>query len=272
MTDKYAVIGHPIGHSKSPFIHSEFANQCEQDMEYTAIEVPLDGLEPSLKQLRDILKLKGINITVPFKEQAWALANTLSERAKRAGAINTLIFNSDGTMHGDNTDGAGLCRDLLNHHVELKDQRILILGAGGAARGVIQPLLRQQPQAVVIANRTIDKATQLADAFSDMGNITGGGFDDITGQFDLIINATSASLQGEVPALSARILSPDTSCYDMMYGEKDTAFIRWAKQHGVKKTMDGLGMLIEQAAEAFFLWRHEKPDTQAVIKLLKKAK
>ena len=162
MTDNYAVIGNPISHSKSPLIHSEFARQTEQDMAYTAIEVPLDGFTDSLKQLRDVLKLRGINITVPFKEQAWQQIENKSERAMRAGAINTILFNQDGSMYGENTDGIGLCQDLtVNHAVSLKDKRILLLGAGGAARGVVEPILAHQPKALFIANRTASKACLL---------------------------------------------------------------------------------------------------------------
>ncbi|WP_438970801.1 shikimate dehydrogenase [Methylophaga sp.] len=269
MTDKYAVIGHPISHSKSPLIHSEFAKQTEQDIEYTAIEVPLNGLANSLKQLHDILKFKGINITVPFKEEAWQLVDEKSERAQRAGAINTLIFKSDGSLYGENTDGLGLCQDLLNNHIALKGQRILLLGAGGAARGVIEPLLSYQPKELFIANRTVSKAEQLAALFADLGPVKGGGFNAIQPEFDLVINATAASLQGEVPPLPDKLLAANASCYDMMYSENDTAFITWAKNHGAGKAIDGLGMLVEQAAEAFLIWRNIKPDTQAIIKSIR---
>jgi shikimate dehydrogenase len=270
MTDKYAVIGNPIKHSKSPLIHSAFAKQTDQDLEYSAIEVPVDALQSSLIQLRDILKLKGINITVPFKEQVWQQLDNKSERAERAGAVNTLIFNEDGSMFGDNTDGVGLCRDLTdNHAVELKGKRILLLGAGGAARGVIAPLLGYEPAELFVANRTASKAEALADLFNDLGHINGGGFDDITPGFDVVINATAASLQGEVPPLPDDLLAEHATCYDMMYSDNDTAFISWAKQHGAAKTIDGLGMLVEQAAEAFHLWRGVMPDTQAVLQQLR---
>ena len=270
MTDKYAVIGNPISHSKSPLIHSEFARQTEQDLEYTAIEVPQDALESSLSQLRDILKLKGINITVPFKEQAWQLVENQSNRAKRAGAINTLVFNDDGSMYGDNTDGVGLCRDLTdNNSIELRGKRILLLGAGGAARGVIEPLLGYDPLELFVANRTASKAHALADLFSDLGHIRGGGFEDIKPPYDVVINATAASLQGEVPPLPDNLLADNAACYDMMYSDSDTAFISWAKQHGAAKTIDGLGMLVEQAAEAFRLWRGVMPDTRSVMALIR---
>ncbi|KGM07373.1 Shikimate 5-dehydrogenase I alpha [Methylophaga thiooxydans] len=270
MTDNYAVIGNPISHSKSPLIHSEFARQTEQDMAYTAIEVPLDGFTDSLKQLRDVLKLRGINITVPFKEQAWQQIENKSERAMRAGAINTILFNQDGSMYGENTDGIGLCQDLtVNHAVSLKDKRILLLGAGGAARGVVEPILAHQPKALFIANRTASKAEQLATIFAELGTVRGGGFDDITAQFDVVINATAASLQGDVPPLPDNLLADNACCYDMMYSDNDTAFITWAKNHGAAKTIDGLGMLVEQAAEAFRLWRGIKPATNHVIAMFR---
>jgi len=270
MTDNYAVIGNPISHSKSPLIHSEFARQTEQDMAYTAIEVPLDGFANSLKQLRDVLKLRGINITVPFKEQAWQQIENKSERAMRAGAINTILFNQDGSMYGENTDGIGLCQDLtVNHAVSLKDKRILLLGAGGAARGVVEPILAHQPKALFIANRTASKAEQLATIFAELGTVRGGGFDDITAQFDVVINATAASLQGDVPPLPDNLLADNACCYDMMYSDNDTAFITWAKNHGAAKTIDGLGMLVEQAAEAFRLWRGIKPATNHVIAMFR---
>ena len=270
MTDNYAVIGNPISHSKSPLIHSEFARQTEQDMAYTAIEVPLDGFANSLKQLRDVLKLRGINITVPFKEQAWQQIENKSERAMRAGAINTILFNQDGSMYGENTDGIGLCQDLtVNHAVSLKDKRILLLGAGGAARGVVEPILAHQPKALFIANRTASKAEQLATIFAELGTVRGGGFDDISAQFDVVINATAASLQGDVPPLPDNLLAYNACCYDMMYSDNDTAFITWAKNHGAAKAIDGLGMLVEQAAEAFRLWRGIKPATNHVIAMFR---
>jgi len=272
MTDHYAVIGNPIGHSKSPLIHTEFAKQTGQDLDYISQEIPLDGLASGLKQLQKE-GFKGINITVPFKEQVWQSVDNKSKHAKRAGAINTLLFNQDGTLYGDNTDGIGLCRDLVdNHQIGLKDKRILLLGAGGAARGVIEPLLSYQPSQLFIANRTASKAQQLADIFTEFGNIQGGGFDELTGHFDVIINATSASLQGKVPPLPNDILNEQASCYDMMYSDTDTAFIIWAKQHGAGKSIDGLGMLVEQAAEAFRLWRGVKPDTKTVIELIRHQK
>ena len=268
MTDHYAVIGHPISHSKSPLIHTEFAKQTGQDMDYVAIELPLDNFADALKNLQQ-QGFKGINITVPFKQQAWQQITDKSPLSERAGAINTLIFNDDGTLFGDNTDGIGLCRDLVdNHKIALKNKRILLLGAGGAARGVVEPLLNYHPKTLFIANRTASKADELAQLFTDFGNIQAGGFDVLTGKFDVIVNATAASLKGEIPPLPDNILSEYASCYDMMYSNTDTAFVTWAKQHGALHALDGLGMLAEQAAEAFYLWRGVKPETQSVIELI----
>jgi shikimate dehydrogenase len=265
MTDHYAVIGNPISHSKSPLIHTEFAQQTEQDLDYIAREIPLDNLDSGLKQLQ-AEGFKGINITVPFKELAWQLVKNKSDHAQRAGAINTIVFNDDGSLYGDNTDGMGLCRDLTdNNQVELTGKRILLLGAGGAARGVIEPLLSYSPQHLVIANRTASKAHDLAKLFNEFGTVSGIGFDEITGTFDIVINATSASLHGEVPPLPDTLLNDNACCYDMMYSNTDTAFIIWAKQYGAAKTIDGLGMLVEQAAEAFRVWRGVKPTTQNII-------
>ena len=271
MTEHYAVIGNPIHHSKSPLIHAEFAKQTGQDMDYIAKEIPIDGLVAGLKQLASE-GFKGINVTVPFKEQVWQAVDGKSPEATLAGAVNTVSFREDGSLYGDNTDGTGLCRDLTeNHHITLANKRILLLGAGGAARGVIQPLLSYNPRQLVIANRTISKADQLAALFAEFGDTQGCGFEALTGQFDIIINATAASLQGEVPPLADDILSESGICYDMMYSDIDTAFIAWAKQHGAAKAIDGLGMLVEQAAVAFRIWRglDLELDTQAVIKLLR---
>jgi shikimate dehydrogenase len=269
MTDHYAVIGNPINHSKSPLIHAEFAKQTQQDLDYIAREIPIDNLAEGLKKLQNE-GFKGINITVPFKEIAWQLVNNKTDHATRAGAINTIIFNNDGSYSGDNTDGIGLCRDLTdNHKVELSAKRILLLGAGGAARGVIEPLLSHSPQELVIANRTASKAVGLADLFAEFGVVKGMGYDEISDSFDVVINATSASLHGEVPPLADSILNANACCYDMMYSDTDTAFISWAKQHNAAKTIDGLGMLVEQAAEAFRIWRGVKPETDSVMKKIR---
>lgn len=269
MTDHYAVIGNPIKHSKSPQIHARFAQQTHQDLDYIAIEIPEDELLADLETLRH-RGFKGINVTVPFKERVWQVVDHRSARAELAGAVNTVIFNDDGTLSGDTTDGVGLCRDLTeNHQLNLKNKRILLLGAGGAARGVIEPLLTHEPSEIFIANRTASKAEHLAEIFSHLGHVSGGGFTQVSGQYDVVINATAASLQGEVPPLPDQILAAGACCYDMMYGKQDTAFIEWAKLHHANKTVDGLGMLVEQAAEAFYIWRGVRPHTHPVISELR---
>ena len=269
--DKYAVIGNPIAHSKSPLIHGLFAEQTDQPMTYEAILAPLDGFSETLQRFRHEGG-RGLNVTVPFKLEAHALADRLSPRAARAGAVNTLILHADGTIEGDNTDGVGLVRDLLQQGARIDERRVLILGAGGAVRGVLAPLLAEHPGALVIANRTADKAEQLASDFADLGVITGCGFDALDGQrFDLVINGTSASLSGELPPLPDDLLAPGAVAYDMAYGTEPTPFQRWAETHGARLALDGLGMLVEQAAESFFLWRGVRPETRPVRAALRQA-
>ncbi len=264
MTDRYAVFGHPIAHSKSPQIHAAFARQTGQDLSYEAILAPLDGFADSVAQFV-AGGGRGANVTVPFKEEAYALANRLTPRAQRAGAVNTLSFDADGIL-GDNTDGAGLVSDLIrNLDCALGGKRILLLGAGGAARGVVEPLLEQKPAALVIANRTVSRAQELAELFGQ--GVAACGFDEATTPFDVVINATAASLAGELPPLSPAIFTAGTLAYDMMYG-RDTPFLNFARSHGAA-TADGLGMLVEQAAEAFYVWRGVRPDTSAVIRSLR---
>jgi len=267
--DDYAVMGNPIGHSKSPAIHAQFARQTKQAINYTAIHVDLGGFEQAVGNFV-ASGGKGLNITVPFKQEAWALADERSERAERAGAVNTLIFK-DKKIIGDNTDGIGLVRDLLdNKKLELQGRRILLMGAGGAARGVLLPLLILQPAQLVIVNRTAEKAKDLADAFADMGKVVGCGYAALAGQsFDLIINATAASLQGEMPPLPEGVIAAGGACYDMMYGSEPTAFMNWCQQQGADRIYDGLGMLVEQAAESFYLWRGVRPQTNEVIESLR---
>ena len=263
MTDRYAVFGHPIAHSKSPQIHAAFARQTGQDMSYEAILAPKDGFADSVAAFI-AAGGRGANVTVPFKEDAFRLAGRLSPRAERAGAVNTLRFDAD--ILGDNTDGAGLVADLTrNLGCVLAGKRVLLLGAGGAARGVIGPLLDQQAAEVVIANRTVSRAQELAALFGR--GASASGFDALDTPFDLIINATAASLAGELPPLSPRIFTADTLAYDMMYG-RDTPFLDFARSHGTA-TAGGLGMLFEQAAEAFYLWRGVRPDTAPVIAALR---
>ncbi len=269
--DDYAVMGNPITHSKSPLIHAQFAEQTQQALNYTAMHVDLGSFEQAVSNFA-ASGGKGLNITVPFKQQAWALADERSQRAERAGAVNTLIFK-DKKIIGDNTDGVGLVRDLLeNKNLELAGRRILLMGAGGAARGVLLPLLNQQPLQLTIVNRTAEKAKDLADAFSDMGELVGCGYDALAGQsFDLLINATAASLQGQLPPLADGIIAAGGACYDMMYSKEPTTFMRWCQQQGADKVYDGLGMLVEQAAESFYLWRGVRPQTREVIESLRQA-
>ncbi|WP_221794408.1 shikimate dehydrogenase [Oceanobacter mangrovi] len=269
MTDRYAVVGNPIGHSKSPQIHTSFATETGEDILYTALLFPLDGFEREARMFFSHGAGQGMNVTVPFKEQAWQLADSHTERAKRAGAVNTLKKLEDGTLLGDNTDGAGLVADLKRHSVVLQGRRILVLGAGGAVRGVLQPLMEEQPAELVIANRTVSKAEQLAEDFSDLGNISASTFADLQGTFDLIINGTSASLGGELPPLKDELITAETVTYDMMYGNDLTVFNRWAADRGVARTIDGLGMLVGQAAESFYLWRGKRPDVSGVIAMLR---
>ena len=269
MTDLYAVIGDPIAHSKSPLIHRLFAEQTQQDMIYEAIRVDTD--ETTFQWAIADLKsrgYKGLNITVPFKLDAFEIADTLSPRAQSAHAVNTLIFKEDGTTIGDNTDGIGLVNDIeLNGKRPFKDQKVLILGAGGAVQGILEPLLEKQPGLVHIANRTAKRALVLGKRFKTTCPITGSGWEDIPEiQYDIIINGTSASLEGKLPPVSNKLIAKDALVYDMMYGDKPTVFMDWAKQAQPNcKTMDGLGMLVGQAAEAFYLWRGVRPDTVLVI-------
>ncbi len=267
--DKYAVIGNPIFHSKSPFIHNAFAQQTNEQLSYSAEEVEIGHVRDFIETFKRH-NGKGLNITVPFKLDAFELATQLSARAKRAGAVNTLTISPD-HLHGDTTDGVGLLNDLTkNHRQNIKNSNILVLGAGGAVRGVIEPLLLQAPERLVIANRTLSKAQQLVKIFSGIGNISACDFNELKGQqFDLVINGTSASLSGELPPLPDKLFNANACAYDMMYGGDPTVFMQWAAQQGITNIHDGLGMLVEQAAEAFFIWRKKRPETQTVIKELR---
>lgn len=274
--DRYAVFGNPIAHSKSPLIHSEFARQTGQSLVYTAELADIGKFAESARIFFNSGGL-GMNITVPFKEDAYKFADRHTERAQRAGAVNTLIKQADGSILGDTTDGIGLVTDLINNHgIGLQGKTILILGAGGAVRGVLEPILVRQPAFLLIANRTAAKAETLAEEFADMGNVSGCGLDLIseasgnTG-FDIVINGTSASLQGELPPLPDNLFSQHACCYDMMYAADDTPFIDWAKAHGAEQCFDGLGMLIEQAAESFYLWRNVRPETGPVINMIRES-
>ena len=268
--DRYAVMGNPIKHSKSPLIHRLFAEISNQNLSYEAMLVAEEGFTEAVDTFRRSGG-KGLNITVPFKEQAWQLATQRTERAELAGAINTLSFKEN-EIAGDNTDGVGLVRDILkNHQGCIKNKRVLIVGAGGAVRGVLAPILAEQPAELVLVNRTVSKAQGLARHFRDYGEILPCGFDDLEGDsFDCLINGSSASLSGQLPPLAPTCIGPQSWCYDMMYGADKTPFNSWAENQGAAKVMDGLGMLVEQAAEAFFIWRGVRPETSPVIEELRK--
>ncbi|CAM3480045.1 shikimate dehydrogenase [Halomonas sp. AOP12-C2-37] len=269
MTDYYCVFGNPVKHSKSPLIHAEFAHQTQQAVEYTAQEAPIDGFAGAWQAFVEVGG-RGANVTVPFKGDAFELCDTLSHRAARAGAVNTLIVENNGRTYGDTTDGIGLVRDLAYHRVALAGKRILVMGAGGAVRGILEPLLAEQPSEVIVVNRTAAKAEQLARDFADLGPITGGSFDTIAGTFDVVINGTSASLTGALPPLPDALFNTHAWAYDMMYGAEPTVFLQWAGPRGAK-LLDGLGMLVEQAAESFFLWRNVRPDTAPVRERLRQS-
>ena len=266
--DSYAVIGHPIGHSKSPLIHAGFAQACEQALQYTAIEAPLDGFASTVDAFRAQGGL-GVNVTLPFKLQACEYATHVSLRAARAGAANALKF--DGVhCHADNFDGVGLVRDIThNLSCTMAGKRVLILGAGGATRGAIEPLLAEHPDQLFIANRTAIKAHELVDVFGGMAThgtlLQGGGYQDIEGGFDVVINATSASLGGESLPIGPQVFAPQALAYDMMYGKGLNPFLQLAKTAGVQHMADGVGMLVEQAAEAFAWWRGVRPPTREMI-------
>lgn len=266
--DKYVVIGNPIEQSKSPFIHHSFAQQTHQKLTYDKQFVELDGFSQFVTEFAK-QGGKGCNVTVPFKEQAFALANQLSDRAKAAGAVNTLTINDDGTIVGDNTDGQGLVADLLNNNVVIDGARVLMIGAGGAARGCILPLLAQKPAQVTITNRTLSKAQTLANEFSEAGNLNACALDELSANFDIIINSTSASLSGDLPQVDECVMRAAQCCYDMVYGAGPTNFLVWADNLGVATTIDGLGMLVGQAAESFRIWRGVLPDTQALLEELR---
>lgn len=268
--DRYAVFGNPIRHSWSPQIHTAFAEQTRQQLTYRTHLVELGHFADAARTFF-AGGGKGLNITVPFKLDAFAFATELSGRARRAGAVNTLAAQSDGTIYGDNTDGVGLVRDIeQNLAWEIAGKRLLILGAGGAVRGILEPLLRRHPALVVIANRTVDKAQLLGREFADLGEVRGCSYDALAGnRYDLVINATSAGLLGEMPPLPGDIVEDGCCCYDLTYGAMPTPFMRWAASEAAWAVADGLGMLVEQAAESFCIWRGVRPLTRPVIELLR---
>jgi len=268
--DQYGVVGHPIAHSWSPFIHGMFARQTGEQLVYRLHDVkPADFRAYVLEFFSR--GGRGLNVTVPHKVAAAELANELTPRAERATAVNTLAIQRDNRILGDNTDGAGLVHDLRdNLSVNLAGRRVLIVGAGGATRGVVAPLLVLRPAELVISNRTAERAHAFAADFKDIGNVRGCGFDDMgDAAYDVIINATSASLAGEVPAIPTNVIKGESLCYDMAYSKGDTPFLKWARETGCAHAVQGWGMLVEQAAESFQLWRGVRPQTRPVLEALR---
>lgn len=267
--DKYFVVGNPISHSRSPDIHTLFAQQTQQQLEYTAQEIPIDDFSNGIAQLKQ-LGAKGFNVTVPFKAEAFELCTSLSERAAQTGSVNTISISDDGYI-GDTTDGRGLINDLqINHQINLKDKEILILGAGGAVAGVVPDFFAQNIATIHIANRTLSKAEALCQRFVELGDVLFSSMDTIPSKpFDVIINATSASLSNTALTLPKTCIKASTIAYDMVYAAKPTPFLEWSKAQGAALAIDGLGMLVEQAAESFEIWRGVKPKTQTVIQVLR---
>ena len=268
--DRYGVMGYPVSHSRSPVIHRLFALQTGQELRYELLQVAPDKLETAVRQFQRTGG-KGLNITVPHKSAVVKLCDQLSERAATAGAVNTLSFR-EGEIHGENTDGIGLLRDLaINQGLAIEGTRILILGAGGATRGIVGPLLEMQPAALWIANRTVDKAEAIAVDFSRIGPVSACRFDlvPVNEDYDLVINATSAGIKGDTPPYPAAAISRSTFCYDLSYGLAPTPFSEWAREQGAAKSVMGWGMLVEQAAESFHIWRGIRPDTAPVLKQMK---
>lgn len=268
--DKYAVVGFPIGHSMSPTIHAQFATQTGQDLSYRAIEVRPEVFEQALDDFFQE-NGKGLNCTVPLKELAFERADQLTDRAQFSGAVNTLKLMPDGTLLGDNTDGVGLLSDLINNlGLSLDGKRLLVLGAGGAARGILGPLLEAKPSVLYLANRTVSKAELMEKLFAPIGRVHACCYEALAGQqFDLVINATSASLSDQLPPLADELLAPGAVCYDLAYSKQPTAFMEWATSQGAALAIDGLGMLVEQAAHAFYLWRDVMPNTDAILNEIK---
>ena len=269
-TVNYAVLGNPIQHSKSPQIHTLFSEQTGIALEYQAIEVPINEFASYVK-LFSSQGGKGLNITVPFKEDAYSLCTTLTDRAEISGSVNTLRFDDDMNICGDTTDGQGLLNDLVaNHNIRLEDKSILILGAGGTVKSILERLLEQKTKEIVIVNRTISRAKDLEKKFSKKNCVRAYSYNDLPNHsFDIIINGTSLSLSAEIPPISKTNINKNTFCYDLMYSDKETVFTRWVIENGALKATDGLGMLVEQAAESFMFWHGTKPDTMPIIKVLR---
>lgn len=265
MADRYAVIGNPVAHSKSPEIHAEFAHQTGQDLVYVRLAAPREGFLAEVKRFRE-RGGRGLNVTVPFKEEAFRACSRLSDRAKFAEAVNTLSFEGEAVV-GNNTDGVGFVRDLeKNLGCPLVGRRVLLMGAGGTARGILMPMISRAPAMVAIANRTRERAQALAQKFGLFGRVEAAGYDELAGrQFDIVVNSTSASLSGELPPLPEGLFAEGALAYEMMYGKGYTPFLEFARAQGAARVSDGIGMLVEQAAESFFIWRGVRPDTAPVV-------
>ena len=268
MTDRYAVIGNPVLHSKSPAIHTAFAKSTGEDIYYGMIEAPIDGFRMAANAFRESGG-RGLNVTTPFKLDAFAMATHPSERARLAGAVNAMKFEGDRVL-AENFDGIGLVNDIeINLGFPMRGKRILLMGAGGAARGALQPFLEREPSVLHIVNRTPEKAAALAQEYAGQGQISGDGYDELQGErFDIIVNATSASLRGETPALPKSVFGAGSLAYELVYGKGLTPFLRGATEAGATRIADGAGMLVEQAAEAFQWWRGVRPDTKPLIEQL----
>ena len=265
--DRYAVVGHPIDHSRSPVIHQLFATQTEQNLVYEPIDAMPEAFETAVRGFA-AAGGKGLNVTVPHKQAAFELCNDVGPEAKKARAVNTISFPADGRIRGDNTDGIGFMRDLTETLEEpVEGRRVLVLGAGGAARGILLPLVEASPAALVLANRTIERAEEMISELGSNDNFTALTFDALANEapFDIIVNATSAGLRGEEPPFPPACVGPDTLCYDLAYSLKDTPFVLWAHANGAREAVQGWGMLVEQAAESFFIWRGVRPDTAPVL-------
>ncbi|HUL80887.1 MAG TPA: shikimate dehydrogenase [Gammaproteobacteria bacterium] len=267
--DRYALVGHPVEHSRSPLIHQLFARQTGQDLTYELIDAEPKSFETAVRGFA-AAGGRGLNVTVPHKEAAFALVDEISEPAHAAHAVNTITF-AGGKLRGENTDGVGLIRDLVvNQRVTLPGRRVLVLGAGGAARGIVGPLLAARPAELVIANRTKARADELVEQFDKPAALKPVAFEELPSlaAFDLLINATSAGLRGEPPPFPASLVGGESVCYDLVYSVNDTPFVAWAREHGAARALQGWGMLIEQAAESFFIWRGVRPDTKPILKQL----
>lgn len=267
--DKYAIIGNPVEHSLSPVIFQAFSEQTNQSLDYLRIKAPLDGFAATIKQFQKEGG-KGANITLPFKHEAYRLADKRSKEANEAEAVSALQFRTDGTIYGVNYDGLGLVQDLTrNHNITLGQKSILIIGAGGATRGILGPLSNAAPAKIIIINRTASKARELADLFHLHGEIQGMGFDELEPtRYDIIIHATSLGHQGKAPSLPHGLIGPHTCCYDLSYGKIAAPFLQWARNEGAENCFDGLGMLVEHNAAVFYLWFGIYPDTSPVIEML----